>query len=93
MSTLEDALKVQLENLTLLQHLLETELHLISSRDAEGLYSLLEQKQLNLDAVQAQDDTIKSLYQSANETVKSDENHAINALFEQAKQWKSIFKA
>ena len=42
--------------------------------------------QLNLDAVQAQDDTIKSLYQSANETVKSDENHAINALFEQAKQ-------
>jgi flagella synthesis protein FlgN len=86
MSILEDALKLQLENLTLLQHLLETELHLISSRDAEGLYSLLEQKQLNLDAIQSQDDIIKRLYQSADETVKSDENHTINALFEQAKQ-------
>lgn len=86
MSTLEDALKVQLQNLSQLQLLLESELHLISSRDAEGLLSLLEQKQANLDSVEAQDKLIKSLYGSADNDVKSDKNTIINDLFEQAKQ-------
>jgi len=86
MSTLEDALKVQLQNLSQLQLLLESELHLISSRDAEGLLSLLENKQANLDSIQSQDDVIKSLYESSGNDVKSDKNEIINDLFEQAKQ-------
>ena len=86
MSTLEDALTTQLQNLTQLQLLLESELHLISSRDAEGLLSLLEQKQANLDIVQSQDDLIKTLYESADESVRSDKNERINELFEQAKE-------
>ena len=86
MSTLEDALKVQLQNLSQLQLLLESELHLISSRDAEGLLSLLENKQANLDSIQSQDDVIKSLYESSGNDLKSDKNEIINDLFEQAKQ-------
>lgn len=86
MSTLEEALNTQLQNLSDLQLLLESELHLISSRDAEGLLSLLEQKQTNLNIIEAQDTNIKALYESADDEIKSDQNTVINDLFEQAKQ-------
>ena len=86
MSTLEQALKDQLKHLTQLQLLLETELHLISSRDAEGLLSLLEQKQASLDSIQSQDDEIKRLYEAADQQTKSNSNPVINDLFDQAKE-------
>ncbi|WP_100642178.1 flagellar export chaperone FlgN [Alteromonas facilis] len=62
MPNLEEALSDQLHNLKHLQLLLESELHLISSRDAESLMNLLDEKQTTLDAIQATDDQISALY-------------------------------
>ena len=85
MSSLKHALQEQLQNLAQLQLLLEKELHLISSRDAEGLLSLLEQKQTNLDLIQKQDTTIKSLYEQTDQTDKVSSS-VTDALFSEAKQ-------
>ncbi|MBT0584973.1 flagellar export chaperone FlgN [Alteromonas oceanisediminis] len=85
MSSLHEAVTQQLQYLTKLQQLLETELHLISSRDAEGLMNLLDDKQATLDAIQEQDASIESFY--AQEVAEKGSIGAeIEALFEQAKQ-------
>ena len=88
MPALEEALSEQLHNLETLQRLLETELHLISSRDAESLMNLLHEKQSTLDAIQAQDDVIEKLYSElgAPEIAKSKLSVEAAQQFEDAKQ-------
>lgn len=62
MPNIEEALAEQLHNLKHLQLLLESELHLISSRDAESLINLLDEKQQTLDAIQSKDEQINVLH-------------------------------
>lgn len=67
-----------------LQCVLESELHLISTRDAESLINLLKTKEALLDSVQHQDSTIASLYAKASQAQKDDDE--LIALFDQAKE-------
>lgn len=82
MARLTDNLQLQITALQQLSGLLESELHLISSRDAEGLMKVVEQKQSLLDQIQDLDTQIKQDYQqlSAQEQQASD----LQAKFEQA---------
>jgi flagella synthesis protein FlgN len=84
MSELKKAIKNQHTFLLELQQILETELHLISSRDAESLINMLKTKEALLDSVQQQDILIASLYTKSNQEQK-DEPELI-ALFDQAKE-------
>lgn len=88
MPAIEDALSEQLHNLETLQRLLETELHLISSRDAESLMNLLQEKQATLDAIQSQDETIESLYAALGDPESAKKKLSATAVqqFEDAKQ-------
>jgi flagella synthesis protein FlgN len=67
-----------------LQHVLESELHLISTRDAESLMSLLKTKEALLDSVQQQDTLIASLYLKMSQEQKDDEELIV--LFGKAKE-------
>lgn len=62
MSDLKSLLQTQIELLETLQQQLESELHLISTRDPESLTRLVEQKAQTLDAIAAQDSAIKQAY-------------------------------
>jgi flagella synthesis protein FlgN len=62
MIELQKSIKDQHQNLTALQQVLESELHLISSRDAEALITLLKTKEALLDSIQSQDKIIESIY-------------------------------
>ena len=84
MTDLKKAIESQLEHLLELQTILETELHLISSRDAESLINLLKNKEALLDSVQQQDTLISSLYTNSSEEQKSDKE--VVRLFNQAKE-------
>ena len=84
MSELKKAIISQHSLLIELQHILETELHLISSRDAESLINMLKTKEALLDSVQQQDTVIASLYVKASQELKDDEE--VVALFNQAKE-------
>ena len=66
-----------------LQLILESELHLISTRDAESLINLLKTKEAILDSVQQQDSLIGSLYAKASQDQKDDEE--LVSLFDEAK--------
>ncbi|WP_088330269.1 flagellar export chaperone FlgN [Lacimicrobium sp. SS2-24] len=68
MSQINEAMKHQQELLGKLQLLLDSELQLISSRDAEALINLVNQKEALLDEIQQQDQKIASLY--SNDSVK-----------------------
>ncbi|MDC8830431.1 flagellar export chaperone FlgN [Alteromonas gilva] len=57
-NTLSKQLDQQVNNLTSLKGMLDKELHLISSRDAEALMTLLNEKELLLTAIQQIDDAI-----------------------------------
>lgn len=57
----------QVEQLTLLGEFLEKELHLISSRDAESLIHLLDEKAALLDAIQTLDNDIENSLKSVSE--------------------------
>lgn len=84
MSELKKAIIDQHNSLQELQQTLETELHLISSRDAESLINLLKTKESLLDSIQQQDSVIEKLYTlSAPELQNSPE---IVGLFDQAKE-------
>ena len=73
-SHLYSALSQQVANLEGLCLLLEKELHLISSRDAETLMSLLEDKSALLESIQATDQKVEALYrQTTDETISADE--------------------
>jgi flagella synthesis protein FlgN len=84
MSELNKAITCQLNFLLELQLILETELHLISSRDAESLINMLKTKEALLDSVQQQDTIIADLYSKANQEQKDEEE--LIALFNQAKE-------
>ena len=84
MSELKKAITNQQTYLLELQQILESELHLISSRDAESLINMLKTKEALLDSVQQQDVVIAELYTKANQEQKDDEELA--GLFEQAKE-------
>ena len=73
-SHLYSALSQQVANLEGLCLLLEKELHLISSRDAETLMSLLEDKSALLESIQATDQKVEALYrQTTDETISAEE--------------------
>jgi flagella synthesis protein FlgN len=84
MSELKKAITSQHKLLLELQQVLETELHLISSRDAESLINMLKAKEALLDSVQQQDTGIASLYSKLNQEQKDDEE--LIALFNEAKE-------
>jgi flagella synthesis protein FlgN len=83
MSELKKAIKNQHVFLLELQQILETELHLISSRDAESLINMLKTKESLLDSVQKQDTLISGLYTKSSQEQKDDQE--IVELFNQAK--------
>lgn len=73
----------QVEQLSLLGELLEKELHLISTRDAESLISLLDEKAVLLEEIQALDAQVEQSYSQADDDTK---NHPeIEALLADAK--------
>ena len=67
-----------------LQYILESELNLISTRDAESLMNLLKTKEVLLDSVQQQDTLIASLYAKTSQEQKDDQE--LVALFNRAKE-------
>lgn len=71
-SNIHSTLTQQVANLESLASLLEKELYLISSRDAESLMALLEEKSTLLENIQSVDKQIEVLYQKENNTL--DEN-------------------
>ncbi len=83
MSELKKEITSQHSLLLELQHILESELHLISTRDAESLINLLKTKEVLLDSVQQQDSLIASLYAKVSQDEKNDEELA--SLFDEAK--------
>ncbi len=83
MSELKKAITSQHNFLLELQQILETELHLISSRDAESLINMLKTKEALLDSVQQQDTVIASLYTKASQEQKDEEE--LVGLFNKAK--------
>jgi|TARA_R110002096_G_scaffold231539_1_gene421294 flagella synthesis protein FlgN len=90
MSELKKAITNQHTFLLELQHILETELHLISSRDAESLINMLKTKEALLDSVQQQDTVIADLYSKASQEQKDDAE--LVGLFDQAKEMVSQCK-
>ncbi|MDU0355746.1 flagellar export chaperone FlgN [Paraglaciecola aquimarina] len=90
MSELKKAIKDQYKFLLELQQVLETELHLISTRDAESLINLLKNKESVLESIQAQDNIILKLYQNTPEQEKTEPE--LTALFAQAKEMLSQCK-
>lgn len=73
----------QVEQLTLLGELLEKELHLISTRDAESLISLLEEKAALLEAIQQLDRQVERSYAQTDDHTK--QSPEIEALLADAK--------
>lgn len=65
MSQIIEAMQHQQALLSKLQLLLDSELQLISSRDAEALINLVNEKEALLDEIQQQDQKIASLYTPA----------------------------
>ena len=81
---LEQLLEQQIDNLVHLSGLLEQELHLISSRDAEALMNLLKDKEQTLDTIQSSDIAISKQYQAL--YANSDEPETISALIADARK-------
>lgn len=69
MPTLTDTLQAQSEYLAKLKLLLDQELRLISSRDAEALISLVKEKEILLDLIQETDTQINLEYTALGDTV------------------------
>jgi flagella synthesis protein FlgN len=63
MTSLLSAIDKQAGQLTALKALLETELHLISSREPETLMGLLKEKEELLSSIEEQDNSISSLFE------------------------------
>lgn len=80
MSNLEQALSKQVEQLSTLVLLLEKELQLISSREAESLMRLLDEKSVLLEAIQILDGQVEQLINAVQEMTEKEE-----ALLEKAK--------
>lgn len=80
MSNLEQALSKQVEQLSTLALLLEKELQLISSREAESLMRLLDEKSVLLEAIQTLDGQVEQLINAVQEMTEKEE-----ALLDKAK--------
>jgi flagella synthesis protein FlgN len=80
MSNLEQAISKQVEQLSTLVLLLEKELQLISSREAESLMRLLDEKSVLLEAIQILDGQVEQLINAVQEMTEKEE-----ALLEKAK--------
>ena len=83
-ATLNEQLTQQTENLTSLKAMLDKELHLISSRDAEALMTLLKDKEQLLGAIQNLDDAINPQLQALQQEAPLPED--IQAHIDQAKK-------
>lgn len=84
--SLNEAIKQQTVLLSELKQLLDNELQLISTRDAEALIKCVEKKQSVLEAIQQQDEHVAQLFeQGASSTLSADQKTEINSLTEQAK--------
>lgn len=83
MPDLTELVEKQLSLLELLQTQLETELHLISTRDADSLTTLLADKSATLDQLAEQDRLIEQAYASHYDPKNSNE---IDALFSVARK-------
>jgi len=81
MSELIKAIEIQFNHLEQLKLVLESELHLISTRDPEPLINLLKEKESLLNLVQKQDELIKAEYQKTSESEKVE----VQGLFTQIK--------
>ncbi len=79
--SLNKAIKEQITLLSKLKLLLDSELQLISTRDAEALLNLVEEKQQVLDEILTQDQLISSLLNQ-----KEEHSEEVNELFDKAKQ-------
>ena len=82
-ATLNEQLTQQTENLASLKAMLDKELHLISSRDAEALMTLLKEKEQLLGAIQNLDDAINPQLQTLQQEAPLPED--IQAHIDQAK--------
>jgi flagella synthesis protein FlgN len=83
LSSLQKQVSQQVQLLTKLQTLLESELHLISGRDASALQDVVNEKQGLLEEIQALDDVISSLYQAA--SPEQQEDSQLQQLLSEAK--------
>lgn len=81
MPNLKQLVLQQLSQLEKLQMQLESELHLISTREPESLTRLVEEKAQNLDDIGALDSNIKAAYESCDDDELKEE---LVPLFEQA---------
>ena len=84
MIIIKKAIASQISQLEQLQQVLETELHLISTRDPESLLNLLQSKEALLDLIQTKDDLISQRYSTLSDTDKEDAE--LNELFDIAKK-------
>ncbi|MFQ3235521.1 MAG: flagella synthesis protein FlgN [Paraglaciecola sp.] len=83
MSELINTIKIQFVHLENLKLALESELHLISTRDAEALINLLKNKEILLETIQTQDNLISTAYNASPEIERKTEE--VLALFDHAK--------
>jgi flagella synthesis protein FlgN len=93
--TLLEAIKKQEEQLIALKAILESELHLISSREPETLMALLQEKEEALSAIDAQEGVIAPLYEAAKSTneISGEINEGVarcNAIVEECKYMTEI---
>lgn len=77
-NNIHSTLTQQVANLEKLATLLEKELHLISSRDAESLMVLLDEKSTLLEEIQLADKQIEALYQKNNNVLDEDAQALMN---------------
>jgi flagella synthesis protein FlgN len=84
MIIIKKAITLQISQLEQLQQVLETELHLISTRDPESLLNLLKAKEALLDLIQTKDDLIAQRYSTLSQADKDDVE--LNELFDFAKK-------
>ncbi|TRY30903.1 flagellar protein FlgN [Aliiglaciecola sp. M165] len=80
MNDLISLLETQKEQLDSLAGMLESELHLISTRDAEALTRVLQDKTDLLDKISVTDQTLKTTFERQNDPMSNDD---VAGLFEQ----------
>lgn len=85
--SLSEAIKQQIALLSELKQLLDNELQLIATRDAEALLKVVHSKQCVLDAIQQQDAQLDGMYQQrdAGSDASSEQQAELDGLAEQAK--------
>lgn len=88
MPELTEILTSQSEQMAELQSLLDRELSLISSRDAEALINLVKSKEVLLDQIQQTDDQINRLYSALDGNIPDSIEQLINLIKSQVEECK-----